>query len=316
MSRKSHSLFTSRNSSHSLKSSTHCAAYTYSHLASSIPLITLPSSDKHDLIRSCTSLPKNTYKQPYSCSPYSFNSLSSTRIHSDKMPSHRSTIAENILEQSHYEVYELKEVLRSRLQEVFQNFIEAFYAIAGDRKGTCNFFQMKSLLNELYLPADEQTIKSLVQSISSTQSINFKQFKAFWLDKTNVCSISECSAETELNQYLCEFHSRGIRERGKKLIEEIMQELDHRLYKKFQVSINFIKSRLGYGLVMDDIKKIMRYFINTHKLSNLDWIGMVEYLRFHRRDPAEKPELLVNELIISKSNINSNRRLKAFCTTR
>lgn len=316
MSRKSHSLFTSRNSSHSSKPYSHCAPYAYSHLASSIPLITLSSNNKNTLIRSCTSLTKNTYKQPYSYSPSSFNSLSSTRIYSDKLQSHRTTIVENIVEQSHYEVYELKEILRSRLQEVFENFIEAFYAIAGDRKGTCNFFQMKSLLNELYLPTDEQTIKSLVQSISSTQSITFQQFKAFWLDKTNVCSVSECSAETEMNQYLCEVHSRGIRERGKKLIEEIMQELDPRLYKKFQVSISFIKSRLGYGLVMDDVKKILGYFINTQKLAHIDWIGMVEYLRFHRRDPEDKPELFVNELIISKSNINSNRRLKAFCTSR
>jgi hypothetical protein len=315
MSRKSHSLFTSRNSSHSSKPSSHYP-YGYSHLASSIPLITLPTSDKHTLVRSCTSLPKNTCKQPYSYSPSIFNSLSSTRIYSDKLQSHRTTIAENIVEQSHYEVYELKEVLRSRLQEVFQNFIDAFYTIAGDRKGTCNFFQMKSLLNELYLPADEQTIKSLVQSISTTQSITFQQFKAFWFNKTNVCSVSECSAETEPNQYLCEVHSRGIRERGKKLIEEIMQELDPRLYKKFQVSISFIKSRLGYGLVMDDVKKIMRHFINTQRLSNIDWIGMVEYLRFHRGDSEDKHELMANELIISKSNLNSNRRLKAFCTTR
>jgi hypothetical protein len=95
-----------------------------------------------------------------------------------------------------------------------------------------------------------------------------------------------------------------------------MQELDPRVYKKFQVSISFIKSRLGYGLVMDDVKKIMRYFINTQRLSNIDWIGMVEYLRFHRGDSEDKPELMVNELIISKSNLNSNRRLKAFCTTR
>lgn len=190
--------------------------------------------------------------------------------------------------------------LLSSLKKCFDYWINAFYWIANKRK-TISFFDLKQACSSLELSLQEGTILLFLSKFQG--SLDMHLFKCLWHNRKNLCSEEFCDRKNVYSSALCLSHSKSLEYKGKSLLTELINSLDIRYHKNFNILLNYMKTNLDIATPIEKLDRLFSTYL-PKSLAFGDYKAIFYYIKMYKPKKRKMVRCKVTASMVNLHNPN------------